>query len=34
MVLPSSYLAEWNYLTGSMIASSLPDVKGLSFGKL
>src|SRR2546426_1425754 len=32
-VIPSYFLVEWNYLTGSMITISLPDVKGLSFGK-
>src|SRR5882762_3179198 len=32
-VIASYLLVEWNYLAGSMITSSLPDVKGLSFGK-
>src|SRR2546428_11074126 len=32
-VITSYFLVEWNYLTGSMITSSLPDVQGLSFGK-
>src|SRR6267378_820660 len=31
---PRSFLVEWNYLTGSIVAMLLPDVKGLSFGKL